>query len=277
MKFFFLNLFIFILNLFLKSLDKILSFFNYNFFYFRVIDKLKNQYLNSNINNKMIKLYTPSYISRWRATNIYTKEPETIEWIKNFKSINNKIIFWDIGANVGTFSLCAACYHKNIIIYAHEPNFKNLSLLSKNISINNFENIIYINQLPLGEHHLNLDTFYEGDDTEGGANSSFKESINTFTNKYRLIGTNINFLLNNNLIELPNYIKIDIDGLEDLVLTGADNALNYPNLKSILIETDLSNTQTYNNINKKLEKFGFKLNSKHLCNKNIYNLIYVND
>lgn len=274
MKIIFLNIFVYFLRLILKLLDKFLNFFNYSFFYFRIVDKLKDEYSVLNIDNKKVKFFTPSYISRWRASNIYSKEPETIEWIKNFQTNNNKITFWDIGANVGIFSIFAASYHDKIQIYAHEPNFKNLSLLSKNISINNFQDIIYINQMPLGENSLKLDTFFEGDDTEGGANSSFKELVNPSTNNYKIIGTNINFLLNKKIFELPNYIKIDIDGLEDLVLNSADKALNYSELKSILIETDLSNTSTYNNVHQKLKQFGFKLLSKHLCTNNIYNLIY---
>jgi FkbM family methyltransferase len=275
MKIFILNIFVFVLRFLLKFLDKILSLLNYNFFYFRIVDKLKNEYSVLKFDNKEIKFYTPSYISRWRASNVFTKEPETIAWIKNFQLINNNIIFWDIGANVGIFSIYAASCHEKIQIYAHEPNFKNLALLSKNISINNFQNIISINQMPLSDNSLHLDTFFEGDDTEGGANSSFKASVNNSTNNYKIIGTNINFLLINNLCEYPNYMKIDIDGLEDLLLNGADYALNYPNLKSILIETDISKNETYDNVTKKLQKYGFKLQSTHLCNKNIYNLIYI--
>lgn len=275
MKFIFFKLFIYFLRSFIKFLDKILSFFNYKFLYFRIVDKLKEEYTIVNLNNKELKFYTPSYISRWRASNIYTKEPETIEWIKKFQTKNNKIIFWDIGANVGIYSIYAASCHETIQIYAHEPNFKNLSLLSKNISINNFQNIININQMPLGEGSLKLDTFFEGEETEGGANSSFKELVSHSNNNYKIIGTNINFLLNNEIFEYPNYIKIDIDGLEDLVLNSADKALSYFELESILIETDLSNTNTYNNVHQRLEQFGFKLLSKHLCTNNIYNLIYV--
>ena len=274
MKEFFFKIFVSFLKSLIKILDKSLNLFNHKFLYFRIIDKLKEEYTVINLNNKDVTFFTPSYISRWRASNIYSKEPETIQWIKNFKTKNNKIIFWDIGANVGIFSIYAACYHETIQIYAHEPNFKNLSLLSKNISINNFQNNIYINQMPLGENSLKLDTFFEGDDTEGGANSSFKKLVNHSTNNYKIIGTNINFLLNKEIFEYPNYIKIDIDGLEDLVLNSADKALNYSELKSILIETDLSNTSTYNNVNQILNQFGFKLLSKHLCTNNIYNLIY---
>ena len=37
-------------------------------------------------------------------------------------------------------------------------------------------------------------------------------------------------------MDLPNYIKIDVDGIEDLILDGAKNILLNKNLRSILIE-----------------------------------------
>ncbi len=39
-----------------------------------------------------------------RVNNIFTDEPETINWINNFDE-NNKINFWDIGANIGLYSI----------------------------------------------------------------------------------------------------------------------------------------------------------------------------
>ena len=64
----------------------------------------------------------------------------TIEWINNFKKdYKNKskdIIFWDIGSNIGLFSLYAAKIHKNCKVYSFEPSTSNLRILSRNIDIN---------------------------------------------------------------------------------------------------------------------------------------------
>jgi len=270
-----LNFFIIFLKFLLKFIDKFLQVFKYKFFYLRVIDALKINYDTVFLKNKKINFYTPSYISAWRVSSLFTKEPETIEWIDNFqKNGDNNIVFWDIGANIGIYSIYAAKVHEKVSIYSHEPNFKNLSILAKNISLNNFNNKIFINQMPLGQDNFILGDFYEGNEIDGSADSSFKKSINSYSNNYKIIGTNINFLINKKICETPNYIKIDIDGLEDLVLNGAEQALSSQKLKSILIETDISNLSTYTSINKKLESYGFNLESMYMCNKNIYNLIY---
>ena len=68
----------------------------------------------------------------------FTKEPETLKWIDSFND-NKKIIFWDIGANIGLYSIYAALKHSDIEIISFEPSTSNLRILSRNISINKLE------------------------------------------------------------------------------------------------------------------------------------------
>ena len=73
--------------------------------------------------------------------------------------------------------------------------------------------------------------------TEGGAMNTFGENFNfegkPFTSKmkYQLLGTNINYLVKNNILEIPDYIKIDVDGIEHLILYGGDMYLKDPKNK----------------------------------------------
>ena len=58
------------------------------------------------VNQKQfIDFFCPNKITATRVNSIFSKEPETIEWIKSFE---NNSIFWDIGANIGLYSLYAA-------------------------------------------------------------------------------------------------------------------------------------------------------------------------
>ena len=61
--------------------------------------------------------------------------------VNNFK--NNKT-FWDIGANIGIYSIYAATKFTKLKIIAFEPSTSNTRTLSRNISINNFDNKIKI-------------------------------------------------------------------------------------------------------------------------------------
>ena len=74
-------------------------------------EKMKNRSellfvtLKDTITGKSIRFTTPSEMPLIRARSIYTKEPVTIEWIRNFD--NNKV-FFDVGANVGIYSIFSA-------------------------------------------------------------------------------------------------------------------------------------------------------------------------
>ena len=39
--------------------------------------------------------------------------------------------------------------------------------------------------------------------------------------KYNLLGTTINYFLENSILDIPDYIKIDVDGIEHLILEGS--------------------------------------------------------
>ena len=82
-------------------------------------------------------------------------------------------------------------------------------------------------------------------------------------------------------IEMPNYIKIDVDGLEHLILKGSKQILK-SKLKSILVEINENYTEQYKSVLKVMRLNNFKLIAKEqspLINhnkafKNSYNYIF---
>ena len=107
-----------------------------------------DSYKTINVLNKKVNFFVPNQITQWRVETFFTKEPETLEWIDSFDD-SKKIIFWDIGANIGLYSIYAALKYPDIEIISFEPSTSNLRVLSRNISINKLEEKIRINQLPL--------------------------------------------------------------------------------------------------------------------------------
>jgi len=103
----------------------------------RIINKIKLKLLKKDfvVSKKIVdqnfKFLITNEIELWRAYTILTKEPETIEWINNFEK---KDILFDIGANVGIYSLYAS--KKKIRTVAFEPAFHNFKKLKKNIKLN---------------------------------------------------------------------------------------------------------------------------------------------
>ena len=98
-----------------------------------------DSYKKIKILDKNVKFFTPNYITNVLIDKFYTKEPETLEWIDSFEKEENKIIFWDIGANIGLYSIYAALKYTNIEVVSFEPSTSNLRILTRNISINKLE------------------------------------------------------------------------------------------------------------------------------------------
>ena len=263
--------------IFFNNLSK--NILNINLFYWLYNFSNENSYLNAVINNKKIYFFCPNSITEWRVKTLYTKEPETIDWINKFKG--NKNVFWDVGSNIGLYSIYAAIKHKNINVFSFEPSPLNLRLLSRNISKNNLEKKIKIVQLPLSDKKNIFSIMNEAEIMEGGALNSFKIKKNfegkefKGRNKFNLLGTNLNFLVESKIIQLPNYIKIDVDGLEHLILKGADKILKSNKIKSISIELNDNYKEQkklcFNILKKNNFKFKTKLNSEMIKNSKKFN------
>ena len=63
-------------------------------------------------------------------------------------------------------------------------------------------------------------------------------------------------MLDNKLLEIPNYIKIDVDGIEHLILEGAGNYLKSKKIKSLSIEI---NENFYSQFNKNFKNYEKKI------------------
>ncbi len=262
-----------ILLMFFKIIIKLDNILIY-FFNKSIITKFteyveQNNYTKVELKKKIFNWFTPNYICRYRVSTILQKEPETIEWIDNFKTEKETKIFWDIGSNIGIYSVYAAKTHKNIKVISFEPSTSNLRVLSRNIHINNLVNKISIFQIPLTNEDNKLLTMYDSKFIEGWAMNSFGKETNYnikdkfLQNNYKIFGTSINYLIENNILELPDYIKIDVDGIEDLILSGSNKYLSSKKIQKISIEIDENFEKQKNNILKILEKHNFVFDKKH--------------
>lgn len=73
---------------------------------FQVLSSISMEIIEKvNHNNVNLKLVCPNRFAYWRAKSFSTKEPETLNWIDQF---SENSIFYDIGANIGLYSLYAA-------------------------------------------------------------------------------------------------------------------------------------------------------------------------
>ncbi len=109
-----------------------------------------------------LKFFCPGTIPAWRARTLLTKEPETIEWINTF---DKEDVLWDIGANVGIYSLYAAL--RGIHVCAFEPAPGNYYVLSRNIELNSFDDRISSFCVAFNDE-TKLESFYMSNTEIGG-------------------------------------------------------------------------------------------------------------
>ncbi len=209
------------------------------------------------------KLYTPNLICNFRHRTFSTKEPELIEWIEEYGGG----VFFDIGANIGIYSLFYT-QAKEGHVFSFEPSVFNLRQLAKNISINKLSERITIVSNPLSDT-TSVAKFINGSADEGGALSAFGveyghdgEPITSEIN-YNVLGFSLDDLFEKNILtETPSLIKIDVDGIEHLILKGASKILKSENLKSLFIEVNDDFREQANQVKTILESAGFALKEK---------------
>tara|TARA_B100000575_G_scaffold294650_1_gene312665 strand:+ start:1748 stop:2617 length:870 start_codon:yes stop_codon:yes gene_type:complete len=216
---------------------------------------------------KELIFFVPNFLVDTLLRDFFTKEPETLNWIDNFKD-KEKLIFWDIGSNIGLYSIYAASNFENIEVISFEPSTSNLRILSRNIFINNLENKIKIFQIPLGTYKNQFKKFYERKFNEGESHNSLDENIDfegkkiDASNKYQLFSTNIDQIIEEGILDVPDYIKIDVDGIEHLILKGGTNLLKVPKILGIQIEINENYEDQYTNVLKIMNECNFKFKEK---------------
>ncbi len=165
--------------------------------------------------------------------NIYSGLHEFNEMAFVLHFLRSKDVFFDVGANVGVYTLLASGICKATSV-ALEPIPSTFKLLSRNIELNNLQYKVTLINAAAGDEPGIL-IFSSAQDT---TNHVIRPN-ETATNTIEVEVIKIDSLVQYN----PVLIKIDVEGFESRVLIGAENILKSIALKAIIIE--LSNTVEY--------------------------------
>jgi len=240
----------------------------YEFFFFKFFKSFTKTVIHNDVS---VTFKIINDLSLYRANSFSTKEPLTLKWIDKFK---DNSCFWDIGANIGIYSIYAKKKHASLKVIACEPSFLNLNLLSDNININYLSNEIIILPFPLSNNNI-VGNFLLGDTRYGGANSNFLDTKKNIKNSYNYLvsGFKGDHIIDNLNLSKPDYIKIDVDGNEMIVLNGLEKYLH--DISSILIEID-DPQQDINFLINYFKKFNLVYDTKEeFLNYKTINYIFV--
>ncbi len=170
-----------------------------------------------------------------RFDDIETLEPTTLTWID--EATPNSVL-WDIGANVGSYAIYAAL-SKKMQVVAFEPSPFNIEFLSRNIWLNNLESQVTVIPIPLSSDAMQAKLLMKSIEW-GNSGSTFGQNYAENGQpievefEYQTIGFSMDQALTWLGIAQPDYIKLDVDGIEGLILSGGTKVLS--KIKSLLVE-----------------------------------------
>ena len=154
--------------------------------------------------------------------------------------LNEGDVILDIGANIGVFTLNMAKALKDGLVIAVEPLYENYNLLIKSIKSNNLNNVILV-KCAVGEVEGKVSFTNHTYNNSGDAHVSFEGDIDTF----EVDMFTLDYLTPLNV----NFIKIDVEGAELLVMRGATRILE--NKPVILSEIYPKNLQAISKVTAK--------------------------
>lgn len=192
--------------------------------------------MNCSVGGAAFRMLVSNEWERFRVETVATKEPETVEWIlENFRAGDT---LFDIGANIGIYSILAAALNPEGTVVAVEPMPANFARLCQNAVVNELQNfrpycLAVAARSGLGT--FNFASLQEGSSMHSigasGATEQFGETV--------VFRSGIGLVTLDDLAGVagaPSLIKIDVDGGEDDILAGAGGVLRDPTLRSALVE-----------------------------------------
>jgi FkbM family methyltransferase len=174
------------------------------------------------------------------------REPEVLDWIDSFEK---GCIFFDVGASFGTETLYAALKNegpKNIVSF--DLDLESSFNLAYNISLNNITNVEqYFLALSDGIDLISYMCVTQYYYIEGR-----KQYDNV---PYKTMSISMDKFINMTHI-YPDYIKIDVDGAEESIISGMTETVQNKKLRSVVIEVSDKSEPAISNF---FHKAGFRI------------------
>lgn len=215
-------------------------------------------------NGVSLILLIDNWVEYYRWESFATKEPETLRYIESHVKPGDT--FYDVGANVGLYSLYCASIHPTVKVVAFEPEAENYRRLNQHIWENRLAGAICSYPLCIGNQNAPSLIFLR-ERLTGSALHSEGDNIDqdgrVFTSSYQQ-GTYCTTL--DSFVSLggsfPNHIKIDVDGNEHKVFEGMKNVLADPRLRTLCVELVPGGKTSPGEIQQVMTSHGFRVDTE---------------
>jgi FkbM family methyltransferase len=204
------------------------------------------------------------YERSWRA-GFSRREPWTVAWLEQETRRGDTV--YDIGANVGVFSLIgASLLDGHGLLVAFEPGFSSYARLCENIALNGLSSMVVPIPLALSStsglqpftyrtqdpgqsrHTFSADAWTPAD---GAAHKRYTQPMASVT---------LDEVIPLLRLPRPNLVKLDADGAEAHILRGGRETLSAEECRSVLVEIDEAHADDAVSL---LESYGFRLEDRH--------------
>ena len=198
---------------------------------------------STKVDGFVVKFLATSFLEYFlRAEESYVREKVTMYWIRNY--IKPDDVVYDVGANVGAYSLLIGkiVQNGNGRVYAIEPESNNYSALNKNIVLNKLADKVVAYSFAFGDRRRASKLYLSSGITGSSLHAIDKpESDRNQFSPHHVQGVLLESMDNfvtDQCIEFPNHIKIDVDGVEKMIICSMTGILADKRLKTIMIEIE---------------------------------------
>jgi len=179
----------------------------------------------------------------------------------------NSFDFIDIGANQGLYSLIASKNNNNRKVFCIEPSERTIKILRSNLTVNKINNVEII---PYAINNKEGKALLKNFNNHSGK-STLLESNKEFDNVEEIQSINHKSLEKMIISSNNIFVKIDVEGLEEIVINEISKCNFFNNVNFIFYEVN-ENWINEKSIMKKLKDLGF-LNFQKIGDKDHYDVI----
>lgn len=211
----------------------------YSYFSSKKEKKLLDEYIKNpkpvcdfTINQKLIRMHTGS-LPEYKRVISYKNDFKIITTLLD--ALQNVNSFWDIGANIGLYSMIAAKTFPGCNVCSFEPEIESFKRMQDNIKLNARDNITPLNYA-LGDKEEKVRLTKAAHFSNGNHSILTPDKIVDGTSYQEIIVKRGEDIISKDKVPSPNIIKIDVEGFEFNVLQGLGKVLADDKCSGIICE-----------------------------------------